>query len=71
MSTVSSAQLMMWHEELGVTRGAIARQRQALRADPASGPDDPMRSGLDATFDALSATMSQLHHLWVLADITQ
>lgn len=71
MSTVSSDQIIAWHERARLLQGDIAAKRQSLRADPASDQDDPMRSGLDAAFDSLSTTISVLHHLWVLADIPE
>lgn len=69
MSTVPSDQVIAWHERARVLQADIASKRQALRADPSSGEDDPMRTGLDAAFDSLSTTLSLLHHLWFMADI--
>lgn len=71
MSTVSAERIMDWQAEATVLRSAVAAKRQALRADPASGDDDPMRTGLDAVFDSLSTTLTLLGHLWVLADIQE
>lgn len=70
MSTVHSEQIMMWQERVRNVRGDVAAKRQSLRADPASGNDDPMRTGLDAVGDQLDAALTLLQHLWLLADIT-
>lgn len=71
MSTVSSTEIMALHERARILQADVASRRQRLRADPASGQDDPMRTGLDVVFDSLSTTLTTLHHLWLLADISQ
>lgn len=71
MSTVASMEILAWQQRATVIRNDIAAARQVLRAHPGSGPEDPMRTGLDAAFDSMSTTLTLLHHLWVLADIQQ